>query len=86
MMAKGTDQEKKSEDPKGEFPEAHKEVIYIYGGLESHQSRRKQKLTVQEVVVASPTALSTLNGQRSPLPSTTVTTQTLCQSRCGIFL
>jgi hypothetical protein len=60
MMAKGADQEKKSEDPKGEFPEAHKEVIYIYGGLESHQSRTKQKLTVREVVVASPTALEYL--------------------------
>jgi hypothetical protein len=43
--AKGADQEKKPEDPKGDFPEAHKEVNYIYGGPESYESRRKQKLT-----------------------------------------
>jgi hypothetical protein len=43
--AKGADQEKKPEDPKGDFPEAHKEVNYIYGGPESFESRRKQKLT-----------------------------------------
>jgi hypothetical protein len=30
--AKGADQEKKFEEPKCDFPEAHKEVNYIYGG------------------------------------------------------
>jgi hypothetical protein len=44
-MAKNADQEKKLEDPKGEFPEAHKDVNYIYGGPDSYDSRRKQKLT-----------------------------------------
>jgi hypothetical protein len=44
-MAKNVDQEKKLEDPKGEFPEAHKDVNYIYGGPDSYDSRRKQKLT-----------------------------------------
>jgi hypothetical protein len=43
--AKGTDHEKKPKEPKGEFPEAHKEVSYIYGGPDSYESRRKQKLT-----------------------------------------
>jgi hypothetical protein len=43
--AKGTDQEKKPKEPKGEFPDAHKEVSYIYGGPDSYESRRKQKLT-----------------------------------------
>jgi hypothetical protein len=30
--AKKTNQEKKPDDPKGDFPEADKEVSYIYGG------------------------------------------------------
>jgi hypothetical protein len=44
-MAKVADMEKKPKEPKGEFPKAHKEVNYIYGGPESYESRRKQKLT-----------------------------------------
>jgi hypothetical protein len=43
-MAKGADQEKKPKEPKHDFPEAHKEVNYIYGGLDSCESRQKQKL------------------------------------------
>jgi hypothetical protein len=43
--AKKADQEKKPEEPKGDFPEAHKEVNYIYGGPDSYESRRKHKLT-----------------------------------------
>jgi hypothetical protein len=35
--AKGADQEKKAEEPKGDFSEAHKEVIYIYGGPDSYE-------------------------------------------------
>jgi hypothetical protein len=45
-MAKKSDQEKKPEDPKGDFSEAHKVVNYIYGGPDSYESRRKQKLTI----------------------------------------
>jgi hypothetical protein len=41
-------------EPKGDFPEAHKEVNYIYGGPDSYESRRKQKLTAWEVMVVSP--------------------------------
>jgi hypothetical protein len=52
-MAKGADQEKKLEEPKGDFPEAHKEVNYIYGGPDSYESRRKQKLTAWEVMAVS---------------------------------
>jgi hypothetical protein len=47
-MAKAADQEKKPEEPKGDYPEAHKELNYIYGGPESYESRRKQKLIAQE--------------------------------------
>jgi hypothetical protein len=53
-MAKGIDQEKKTEEPKGDFPEAHKEVNYIYGGPDSYESRWKHKLTAQEVMAVSP--------------------------------
>jgi hypothetical protein len=34
-MAKAANQEKKPDDSKGNFPEAHKEVNYIFGGLDS---------------------------------------------------
>jgi hypothetical protein len=36
---KGANQEKKPEEPKGDFPDAHKEVNYIYGGPDSYESR-----------------------------------------------
>jgi hypothetical protein len=35
-MTKKVDQEKKPEDSKGDFPEADKEVNYIYGGPNSY--------------------------------------------------
>jgi hypothetical protein len=44
-MAKVADQEKKLEDPKGDFPEPHKGVNYIFGGPDSYEPKRKQKLT-----------------------------------------
>jgi hypothetical protein len=40
-MTKKADQEEKPKEPKGDFPEAHKEVNYIHGGPESYESRRK---------------------------------------------
>jgi hypothetical protein len=46
-MTKKADQEKKPEDPNGDFPEAHKEVNYIYDGPDSDESRRKQNLTTR---------------------------------------
>jgi hypothetical protein len=52
--AKKPDQKKKPEDPKGDFPEAHKEVNYIYGGPESYEPRRKQKLITWKVMAVSP--------------------------------
>jgi hypothetical protein len=39
--SKKVDQEKKPEDPKGDIPEAYKEVNYIYGEFDSYESRRK---------------------------------------------
>jgi hypothetical protein len=53
-MAKKVNQEKKPNEPKGDFPEAHKEVNYIYGGLDSYESRRKQKLMARKVMAVSP--------------------------------
>jgi hypothetical protein len=66
-MAKGADHEKKPEEPKGDFPEAHKEVNYIYGGPDSYESRRKQKLTTQEVMAVSPTTLEYLKWSEVPI-------------------
>jgi hypothetical protein len=44
-MAKPANHEKKPEDPKGDFPEAHKEVNYIFRDPGSYEPKRKQKLT-----------------------------------------
>jgi hypothetical protein len=53
-MAKKTNLEKKRKEAKGDFPKAHKEVNYIYGGPNSYESWRKQKLIAQEVMAVSP--------------------------------
>jgi hypothetical protein len=47
------DQEKRPEDPKGDFTEAHKEVNYIFCGPDSYEPKRKQKVTAQEVMAVS---------------------------------
>jgi hypothetical protein len=49
-MTKIKDQEKKPKEPNGDFTEAHKELNYIYGGPDSYESRRKQKLMAREVI------------------------------------
>jgi hypothetical protein len=66
-MAKGSDQEKKSDESKDNFPEAHKEVNYIYGGPDSYESRRKQKLTAQEVMAVSPATPMYLKWSEVPI-------------------
>jgi hypothetical protein len=66
-MAKGADQEKKPEELKGDFPEAHKEVNCIYGGPDSYVSRRKQKLTAWEVMAVSPTIPEYLKWSQVPI-------------------
>jgi hypothetical protein len=53
-MAKEANQEKKPKEPNGDFPEAHKDVNYIYGVLDSYESRRKQKLTARKIMAISP--------------------------------
>jgi hypothetical protein len=40
-MAKVADQEKKPEDPKGDFLEAHREVNYIFNGPDSYEPMLK---------------------------------------------
>jgi hypothetical protein len=64
---KAADQEKKPKDPTGDFPEAHKEVNYIYGGPDSYESRRKQKLTAQEVMAVSPATPEYLKWSKVPI-------------------
>jgi hypothetical protein len=58
---------KTAKGPKGNFPEAHKEVNYIYGGLDSYESRRKQKLTAQEVTTVSPATTKYLKWSEVPI-------------------
>jgi hypothetical protein len=58
-MAKKANQDKKPEEPKGDFPDAQQGVNYIYGGPNSYESRRKQKLIAREVMAISPTTPST---------------------------
>jgi hypothetical protein len=65
-MVKNVDQEKKPEEPKDNFPEAHKEVNYIYGGPDSYESRRKQKLTAWVAMAVSPTTLEYLKWYEVP--------------------
>jgi hypothetical protein len=38
-MTKPADQEKKPDDLKGDFPEAHKEVNYIFGAPDSYEPK-----------------------------------------------
>jgi hypothetical protein len=64
---KKVDPEKELEDPKGDFPEAHKEVNYMYGGPDSYESRRKQKLTTPEVMAVSPATLEYLKWSEVPI-------------------
>jgi uncharacterized protein with ATP-grasp and redox domains len=57
---KSADHEKKSEDPKCDFSEAHKEVNYVFGGPDSYEPKRKQKLTAREVLAVSATSSAAL--------------------------
>jgi hypothetical protein len=66
-MAKKANQEKKPEDPKDNFSEAHKEVNYIYGGPDSYESRRKLKLTAREVMAVSPATIEYLRWSEVPI-------------------
>jgi hypothetical protein len=66
-MAKPTDQEKKPKDPNGNFPEAHKEVHYIFGGSDSYEPKRKQKLTSWEVLAVGPATLEYLRWSEVPI-------------------
>jgi hypothetical protein len=64
-MAKGAKKEKKPEEPKGDFFKAHKEINYIYGGPDSYESRRDQKLTAPEVM--APTTSEYLKWSKVPI-------------------
>jgi hypothetical protein len=66
-MAKLADQEKKPKDPKGDFPETHKEVNYNFGGPDSFEPKRKQKLTAREVLVVGPATHEYLGWSMVPI-------------------
>jgi hypothetical protein len=65
--ANGADQEKKPKEPKGDIPEVHNKVNYIYGGPESYDSRRKQKLTARKVMAVSPATPEYLKWSEVPI-------------------
>jgi hypothetical protein len=48
--AKKVNQEKKIVDMRSDFPEARKEVNYIYSEPNSYESKRKKKLTARVVM------------------------------------
>jgi hypothetical protein len=48
--AKAVNQEKKPEDSKNDFPEASKEVNYIFGSPDSYEPKWNEKLTTWEVM------------------------------------
>jgi hypothetical protein len=58
---------KKPKEPKGDFPEAYKEVNYIYGGSDSFESRHKQKLIAQVVMAVSPATPEYLKWSEVPI-------------------
>jgi hypothetical protein len=66
-MAKPDDQEKKPEDPKGDFPEAYKQVNYIFGGPDLYESKRKQKLIAREVLAVGPATPKYLRWSEVPI-------------------
>jgi hypothetical protein len=66
-LAMKAKQDKKPKDPKGDFPEAHKEVNYINSGPNSYESRRKQKLTAREVMVVGSAAPEYLKWSEVPI-------------------
>jgi hypothetical protein len=65
--AKLAEQAKKPEDPKGDFLEAHKEVNYIFGGPDSYEPRRKEKLTAREVLAVSSATPKYLTWSKVPI-------------------
>jgi hypothetical protein len=77
--------EKNPEDPNDDFSDAHKEVNYIFGGPDSYEPKRKQKLIAREVLLVGPATLEYLRWSEVPITFDPVTTWTLFQSRGGIL-
>jgi hypothetical protein len=65
--AKKVKQEKKTEDPKCDFPEACKVVNYIFGGPDSYESKRKHKFIAREVMAVSPATHKYLKWSEVPI-------------------
>jgi hypothetical protein len=51
----------------GDFPEVHKEVNFIFGGPDSYEPKRKQKLTPREVLAVGPTTSEYLRWSEVPI-------------------
>jgi hypothetical protein len=66
-LAKRVEQDKKPEDPKGDFPKTRKEVNYIYDGSDSYESKRKQKLTAWDFMAVGPATPEYLKWSEVPI-------------------
>jgi hypothetical protein len=82
-MAKPANQEEKPEDPKGDFPKANKEVNYIFGGPDSYEPKRKQKLIAREVMAVKPATPEYLRWYEVPITFDRGANRTLYQSLEG---
>jgi hypothetical protein len=67
QSTKKTEQEKKMEDLKSDFLEACKEINYIFDGTQSYESKRKRKLTTQEVMAIIPVTPGYLKWREVPI-------------------
>jgi hypothetical protein len=67
QSTKKTEQEKKMEDLKSDFLEVCKEINYIFDGTQSYESKRKRKLTTQEVMAIIPVTPGYLKWREVPI-------------------
>jgi hypothetical protein len=58
---------RKPKEPKGDFPEAHKEVNYIFGGPDSYEPKRKYKLIAKEIMAIKPATPEYLRWSKVPI-------------------
>jgi hypothetical protein len=61
------DSSQKIEDLKDDFPVVNREVNYIFNGMDAYESKRKQKLTHREVMMANPGTPEFLRWSEMPI-------------------
>jgi hypothetical protein len=61
------------------------DIMYIIGGLDSYESKRKQKLEAQDVFAVSLPCPSSYVGQRYPLHLIELTIEIMCHDQDTIL-